>query len=74
MFMANLFKAKLAELNKSVSEIAVIIGVNQATLHRKMNGKSDFTRNEIQLIRHALSLTNNEVCNIFFAEQLTKTQ
>lgn len=68
MFMANLFKAKLAELNKSVSEIASIIGVNQATLHRKMNGTSDFTRNEIQLIRHALSLTNNEVCSIFFAE------
>lgn len=68
MFMANLFKAKLAELNKSMSEIATVIGVNQATLYRKINGTSDFTRNEIQLIRHALSLTVDEVDNIFFAE------
>ena len=68
MFMANRFKAKLAELNKSMSEIATVIGVNQATLYRKINGTSDFTRNEIQLIRHALSLTVDEVDNIFFAE------
>ena len=68
MFMANLFKAKLAELNKSMSEIATVIGVNQATLYRKINGTSDFTRNEIQLIRHALSLTVDEVDNIFFVE------
>ena len=67
MFMVNLFKAKLTEKKKSVPEIAAVIGVNQATLHRKMNGTSDFTRNEIQLIRHALSLTVEEVDNIFFA-------
>ena len=68
MFRANLFRAKLAELNKTVPEIARVIGVNQATLHRKMNGTSDFTRNEIQLMRYALSLTDEEMKNIFFAE------
>lgn len=70
MFMVNLFKAKLKELNKSVPDIAAVIGVNQATLHRKMNGTSDFTRNEIQLIRYALGLTDEEMTNIFFAEHL----
>lgn len=68
MFMVNLFKAKLKELNKTVPEIAAVIGVNQATLHRKMNGTSDFTRNEIQLMRYALGLTDEEMRNIFFAE------
>lgn len=68
MFMVNLFKAKLKEMNKSVPDIAAVIGVNQATLHRKMNGTSDFTRNEIQLMRYALGLTDEEMKNIFFAE------
>lgn len=68
MFMANLFKAKIAERNRSTDEVAAAIGVNPATLYRKINGTSDFTRNEIQLIRHVLNLTTDEVEAIFFAE------
>lgn len=68
MFKANLFWAKLKELNKTAEDIAKVLGVNQVTVYRKVNGTSDFTRNEIQLIRHALSLTIDEVDNIFFAE------
>ena len=68
MFKVNLFKAKLAELSKTVPEVARVIGVNETTLYRKMNGSSDFNRNEIQLIRYALDLTDEEMKNIFFAE------
>lgn len=68
MFMANLFKAKIAEHNWSVEEVAAAIGVNPATLYRKINGTSDFTRNEIQMIKHALGLTSEEIEAIFFAE------
>ena len=35
-----------------------------------MSGISDFTRNEIQLIKAALNLSNEEVENIFFAREL----
>lgn len=68
MFKANLFRAKLEELNKTVEDVAGALGVNPVTVYRKINGTSDFTRNEIQLIRHTLSLTIDEVDNIFFAE------
>lgn len=68
MFKANLFRAKLEELDKTVEDVAGALGVNPATVYRKINGTSDFTRNEIQLIRHTLSLTIDEVDNIFFAE------
>lgn len=68
MFKANLFKSLLMARNKTVDDIAQIIGVNKVTLYRKMNGVSDFTRNEIQLIRHELALSADEVTDIFFAD------
>lgn len=67
MFQKNLFRAKLVSLEITLKDAASIIGVNEATLHRKMNGSSDFTRNEIQLLRQALKLTAAEVDEIFFA-------
>lgn len=67
MFKANLFKAALVEHGKTAREAAEAIGVNEATLYRKMNGTSDFTRNEIQLIRQFLHLTTDDVERIFFA-------
>lgn len=70
MFKANLFKAKLAEKGVTLREIAYAMGCNEATLYRKMQGQSDFTRNEIQLIKHTLELTTDEIETIFFALEL----
>lgn len=70
VFKANLFKAKLAEKGVTLREIASVMGCNEATLYRKMQGQSDFTRNEIQLIKQKLGLTNEEVELIFFATEL----
>lgn len=67
MFQLNKFKSKLAELEMSVKDAAAIIGCNEVTLYRKMSGVSDFTRNEIQLLRTALKLTAKDVDDIFFA-------
>ena len=67
LFKANLFKAAIAANSKTTKEVAEAIGVNEATLYRKISGKSDFTRNEIQLIRQFLSLSADEIDNIFFA-------
>ena len=67
MFKLNLFNAKLAECGVTKGEIAKTIGCNEATLYRKLNGKSDFTRNEIQMIRQKLNMSANEVDTIFFA-------
>ena len=67
MFKANLFKAKLVEKEVSISQLAIIIGRNEATVYRKMLGESDFTRNEMQLIKDSLHLTYEEMETIFFA-------
>lgn len=47
MFRLNLFKSKLVLNNKTIKEVAGAVGINEATLYRKINGTSDFTRNEI---------------------------
>lgn len=70
VFKINLFKAKLAEKGVTLREISVVMGCNEATLYRKMQGKSDFTRNEIQLIKQKLNLTSEEVELIFFATEV----
>lgn len=67
MFMLNLFKAKMAERELCVKEVATALGINEATLYRKMRGETEFTRNEIQHIRNIMQMTPAEVDAIFFA-------
>lgn len=50
----------------NLCDLAEIMGVNPATLTRKMKGESDFRRNEMSLIKDFLKLTNEEIEEIFF--------
>ena len=74
MFQLNLFNAKLAACEVSKAEIALVIGCNESTLYRKLSGKSDFARNEIQMIRQKLNLSAEEIESIFFCIKLAFTQ
>ena len=60
--------AQLKAKKKTVKDVAEAVGINEATLYRKINGTSDFTRNKIQLIRQYLNLCAEEVDEIFFAD------
>lgn len=68
MFDKNRFQAKYIEHGLSAVGVARIMGINPATLSRKVNGEYDFTRNEIQLFRVELGLTAEEVADIFLPE------
>ena len=48
MFKKNEFRAMLARKEISVGEIAKALGIDPATLSRKVSGQSDFYRNEIE--------------------------
>ena len=74
MYNERKFKAKLVEAGLTVEKLAEIIGINQATLYRKIAGKSEFTRIEMQVIQKALHLSREDLCAIFFAEVLADTQ
>jgi len=67
MFKKNEFRAMLARKEISATELAKRIGIDTATLSRKISGQSDFYRNEIEKICQILRLTPEETLQIFFA-------
>lgn len=67
VFKKKLFKAKIIENGYTIAEVAGFMGINPVTLYRKMDGKTEFTRSEIQLIGQYLALSAEDVNRIFFA-------
>lgn len=72
MFDKQKFKACIILAGKTMADVAKHLGINEATLYRKVNGTSDFYRNEMQQICDYLSIDNPT--EIFFARKLTVTQ
>ena len=68
--LANVLELRVECVRKNVTlaNLATKIGVNEATLHRKIKGDSDFSRNELQIIRSVLGLNNKKFLDIFFNE------
>ena len=67
--MANMMKLRGAMAGKGITQekLAEIIGIDRTTLIRKMkNDGLQFTVEEVQKIAVALSLTAQEVLDIFF--------
>lgn len=61
-------KAELVRKGISQKDLAVKLGIDVATLYRKMKGKSDFSRSELQIIRSILRLSDVQFEQIFFAQ------
>lgn len=68
MFDENLFRKRLIDTDISIRELARAIGINEATLHRKIKGITDFSRNEMSIIKTKLRLNSDEFEQIFFAQ------
>ena len=64
--------AQLALNGVTTIQLANKLGISASTLHRKMNGDSDFYRNEIFVICEYLNIKSP--VDIFFASELTETQ
>lgn len=69
MFDKLKFLGKVKENGKTVQDVADFLGINPATLYRKMNGDSDFYRDEIQKLCGFLHI--EDPMKIFFAEKVT---
>lgn len=54
----------------TMETFAAALGMNPATLYRKLNGLSDFSRSQILSISRLLKLTGKQVDAIFFANEL----
>ena len=67
MFNEPLFRYMVFRQNTTLAALAEFMGINEATLYRKMKGQSDFTRAEIQAIKAFLKMSNDESLAVFFA-------
>ena len=63
-------KAECARHGVTLENLAAKIGVSSTTLYRKMVGKSEFYRNELQAIRDTLGLDDEKFLLIFFNKKL----
>ncbi|MCC8163490.1 MAG: helix-turn-helix domain-containing protein [Lachnospiraceae bacterium] len=64
-------KGKIVECGLSVEKVADIVGVDKATLYRKMGaGGETFTIKEANSIAKALGLSSDELNAIFFDHEV----
>lgn len=68
MFDEPLFRYMMNRKKLSMSAVADQLGMNEVTLYRKIKGKSDFSRAEIQALKSILGMSNAECISVFFAE------
>ena len=68
---ANLLRSKIMEKGYSNIEFAELIGIKKTALYRKLKGITEFKASEIQKISKALNLTNSQIIDIFFVQNVS---
>lgn len=69
---ANELKGKITARGMNVQTFCERYGFVRSTFDRKLNGPSEFNRDEIERIINALDLTWDDARNIFFADGVTR--
>lgn len=64
-------KIKMLINNDTGIKLAKALGISETTLSAKLNGKAEFTRKEIQIIKIRYNLNAEEVDEIFFNYTVT---
>ena len=65
----NKLKGKIVECGLNISELAELIGIDKATLYRKINANGQtITIKEADMISKELKLSKEEVNDIFFSQ------
>ena len=69
MVNTNKLKGKIVECGMNISELAELIGIDKATLYRKINANGEaITIREADMISKELKLSREEVNDIFFSQ------
>ena len=71
MVKKNLLEAKMKIFGDNQSSLAEALNISLATFNYKLNGKSEFTRDEIQKIKERYNLTAEEIDEIFFGHDVS---
>ena len=68
---ANELRGKITAKGLNVQTFCDQYGFVRSTFDRKLNGTSEFNREEMEKIIDALDLTWDDIRNIFFADKIT---
>lgn len=61
-------KGKMVEHSLRDQDMAKLLGIDSSTFYRKKNGVTEFTREEIKIMKNLLNLTADEIDSIFFED------
>lgn len=67
MLDKNKFKYFVAEKGIPLNVLATKMGMNPATLSKKLSGFTEFTRSEIQDYQRLIGVSDAEMLSIFFS-------
>lgn len=67
-------RGRIREVFGTQEAFAAALGINAATISGKLNGKSDWTRKEVEDACEALHIPLEEMHVYFFAPKVAKTQ
>ncbi|MBO7675892.1 MAG: DUF739 family protein [Erysipelotrichaceae bacterium] len=70
MFQPNLLKAAIARAGLTQGEFARGIGISLNSMTSRMNKSVSFNIDEVDKAKQVLGIDNDEICRIFFAEQI----
>ena len=65
---ANKLMARLVLSEVTKADLIKSLGISTSCFYNKMNGKSSFTQKEISIISKVLSLSQDEIIDIFFED------
>ena len=61
---------KIKECRFTLGELATASGMSLSSLRRKIEGKTEFTRDEMQKLSELLHLSDSEFLSIFFVKSV----
>ena len=65
-------RAIIVREGKRIPDVAKAIGINKATLYKKLRGENDFTRSEIVKISNFLNLSPEQILFIFLDIEISQ--
>lgn len=71
MLNANMLKGKIVENGLSIAKFSELSKIKRTALYRKLSGKVEFTRVEIEKIAELLQLSPMQIKDIFFTEKVS---
>jgi predicted DNA-binding transcriptional regulator AlpA len=57
---------EIKKANISLKDLYVMLNISRSSLYRKLTGKTEFTRSEVEQLSKKLNLSKEKIYEIFF--------